>query len=103
MNYCDLKISANTEKLPVLYYDWIEVPKIVRIVSDSLALDHTFFPGSCDCQIGIKELQMLLQTPTIDEIYIFLEEKNKAYYVNAAEECIPVTGWIALSSFSTQP
>ena len=89
----------------ILYYDWPELPKMVRIKSDKLCLDYTYCPHSCfNNPASLKELVELANHELIDEVYADIPECCKAYCVinvdSATKEKTKIIGWYALSNFS---
>lgn len=78
-----------------IFYNYCELPKLVRIQSEALCLDHTFDPASSEKPIGIEECLKLASSPYIDSVKMLLTEANDAYYIEplANDEKVHLFGW----------
>lgn len=84
----------------ILEYLYLELPILVRIVSNKLCLDHTFAPASTQVPVSIEELCVMANSPMYDSIMILLPENvDASYYDDSCNEQIPISGWIELKNF----
>lgn len=97
-----------------LHYNYVFLPQKVRLISKSLRLDHIIYPddfsyydaehGSDICMsnklLGYEELFKLSKTNLFDNIYVYLNESNMAYYYRNNKEKINLSGWIDINQFS---
>ena len=83
-----------------LEYFYLELPKLVRIVSRKLCLDHTFAPSSTQTPATIEELCVMANSSIYDSIMILLPQNAEVtYHDNNCNEDIPVDGWVELKNF----
>lgn len=96
-----------------LYYSYVFLPLKVRLISKSLRLDHIIYPDDfsyydiehgddirmSDKLLGLDALFELSKTNLFDNIYVYLNESNMAYYYQDNEEKVCLAGWIDINQF----
>lgn len=98
----------------ILFYNYIELPKKVRLISKALCLDHVFYPnencyydaiagcsdiGITDITIGIEDLFVISKTDLFDNVFCYLDEVNHAYFRDNKNKKIYICGWIDIKQF----
>ena len=75
-----------------IYYDEMYCPSEIRIVSHKLCLDHSFVPEATMPCIQCLDLQNLMKSNLIDELYIcFIPQSAFLQIPNA--ELQEIVGW----------
>jgi hypothetical protein len=82
-----------------LYYSKMALPKIIRIKSSKLQLDHTFFPFSEVINLNIVDYKNLLIMGYFDDVLILPSDNDEAYVVGAENERVYINQWISLNDF----
>lgn len=101
-----------------LYYNYVELPQKVRLISKPLELDHTIFPNECSyhdaniccddiCMyhnpvgpVGLDQLFKLKNSELFDNIFVYLNEYNAAYYNLSNHDKVDLIGWIDIMQFA---
>ena len=83
-----------------LYYSKIGLPKCVRIISDKLQIDHTFYPaaGPAD-NLGPEDYMRLIKDGIFTDVKILPEENDAYIRAPEPEGKIYLNDWISLSDF----
>lgn len=95
------KNNVNNNTGRILKYFYPILPSMVRIRSESLCLDHTFFPDATMKCVSYDDLIELLKSKYIDSVWAFIPKDSEAYYIcPITKEKLFMYGWTDLSEFS---
>lgn len=89
-----------------IYYDEMNVPLKIRIVSERLCLDHTFDPHATNSCIGYEDVIALQKSGLIDKLFIYLDTCSAYYIVDVSGKKTAVfcgAGWINARDFEICP
>lgn len=86
--------------MKVLYYNPLEIPQKVHIVSAAFGIDVSYeepYTG-VDLDIGMDELFNLSKCDSFDEVAVYFTLHNEAYTRNSKKDVVktPVIGWFSL-------
>lgn len=85
-----------------LFYNPIEVPQKIHIISKAFNLDILYDASDAgERPVSFNDLCNLSRLDCFDEISIFLTPHEQAYYKKSKKtlERVPVTGWINLNEY----
>lgn len=84
-----------------LFYNPIEHPVAVKLVSKVLGVNKQYELQTCEGPIGMEELFKLAATDSFDNVEVKLTPHNQAYYRDSKNpfEQVPVEGWISLKDY----
>ena len=84
-----------------LYYFQMGIPRCVRIISNKLQLDHTFFPaaGPVD-NFGSEDYMKMIKDGVFSDVRILPEENDAYILAPEPEGKIYINDWVSLSDYS---
>ena len=85
-----------------LFYNPIEVPQKIHIISKAFNLDILYDASDAgERPVSFNDLFNLSRLDCFDEISIYLTPHEQAYYKKSKKslEGVPVTGWINLKEY----
>lgn len=71
----------NVDNKPIFYFNYMEPPLYVRLVSEKLQLDHIVNTDSTEKVLSWNDLQTLSKTDIFEKIIIYLDEKRDSVYL----------------------
>ena len=85
-----------------LYYNPIELPEKVRLVSNTFGIEQEYEVGPANgFPVYMSELFALAQTQSFDEVQVYLTPHNGAYCKKRKKDFIGtrLSGWISLKDY----
>lgn len=86
--------------MKVLFYNPMEIPTKVRIVSKAFGIDKCYEEPYADAnlEVSMEELFRLAKCASFDEVEVFLSTHNEAYTRKNKTDITrtPITGWFSL-------
>lgn len=82
-----------------LYYSKMALPKIIRIKSSKLQLDHTFWPFSEVNNLSLTSFKKLLTEGYFDDVLIYPSDNEDAYVIGTENEKVYIGQWISLRDY----
>lgn len=83
-----------------VYFDESITPLSIRIVSEKLCLDHTFFPNSSHKKIKLNDILTLQSSPFIDSLSIEFAKNSafiKSFEKGGGTSIDDYSGWLDMS------
>ena len=84
---------------PCLYYSKMGLPEAVRVLSNRLQLDHTYFPYASGDNLSVIELKRLIHENVFDNVWIKPSEPEDAYVLGINGEIMYLDQWLSLNDF----
>lgn len=87
--------------MKILFYNPLEIPIEVRLVSKILGVDKQYQCSTGDGPVYLDELFRLAATETFDEVNVLLSQHNEAYYrkTKTSAQKIEIDGWVSLKEY----
>ena len=84
-----------------VYYNYVDCPLQVRVVSRSLCLDHIFYPYASEKPMNYGACAKLLENEHIDSVFVNIAEGDVWYFEQFANnERIIIQGWHDVSELT---